>query len=166
MDYAIVNLGSNLGQRRLNLSRAVGAINARFGDFEVSHVVETDPQGFDSENKFLNICLMFRTDLEPLELLHELQAIEKKICPDPHRTPDGGYADRVIDIDLIALGDRVVDTPELQLPHPRLAERRFFLQPLDEIAGAWRHPVTGLTPMQMLMNLPPEEKESDKKSEK
>lgn len=157
MDYAIVNIGSNLGQRRLNLSRAVRAISDRFGDFEVSHVVESAASGFDSPHKFLNICMMFATDMEPEALLSELQEIERGICPDSHRTADGGYADRIIDIDLIAVGDKTADSERLQLPHPRLAERRFFLTPLDEIAGGWRHPVTGLTPGEMLAQLPPED---------
>lgn len=162
MEYAIVNIGSNLGQRRLNLSRAVRALSERFGNFEVSHTIETAPQGFDSPNKFLNICMMFATELEPEALLSELQAIERSISPEPHRSADGKYIDRVIDIDLIALGERVVNSDRLTLPHPRLAERKFFLIPLDEIAGGWRHPVTGLTAADMLNKLPSDDEKEGK----
>lgn len=152
--YAIVNLGSNLGNRSLNLSRAMAAIMARFGDIEMSHAVYSAPQGFDSTHEFLNTCIMFRTDMDPLELLHTLQQIEQRISPTPHRDDSGAYIDRVIDIDIIALDDRVIDTPELTVPHPRLAERRFYLEPLREVAPSWAHPVTGLTADEMISALP------------
>lgn len=153
MAYAIINIGSNLGDRRLNLSRAMRAVGQRFGDFEMSHVVETEPWGYESSNKFLNISMMFQTDLQPAELLAELLAIESRLSPEPHRDAAGRYADRVIDIDLIAVDDAVSDTPSLRLPHPRLADRRFFLEPLAEIAPGWRHPLTGLTAADMLRQL-------------
>lgn len=152
--YAIINIGSNLGNRRLNLSKAMAAVMREFGNLEMSHTVETEPHGFDSPHKFLNVCIMFQTELEPSALLHVLQEIEKSICPDPHRTASGGYADRVIDIDLIAMDECVIDTPELKLPHPGLADRYFFLKPMEEIAPGWRHPVTGLSPGEMLAALP------------
>lgn len=154
--YAIINAGSNLGNRRHNLSRAMAAIMRRFGNLEMSHTVETEPQGYESPNKFLNVCIMFQTDLKPHELLAELQGIERSICADSHRNADGSYADRVIDIDLIAMEDLVLDTPELRLPHPGLPHRYFFLKPLEEIAPGWHHPVTGLTAAQMLAALPPQ----------
>lgn len=152
--YYIVNIGSNLGDRRHNLSRAMAAIMRRYGDIEMSHVVETDPWGYESPNKFLNVAIMFRSDDTPLEALADLQKIEHDISGAPHRTPEGGYADRIIDIDIIAADDTILDTPALTLPHPRLAERDFFLVPLEEIAPQWHHPATGLTATQMLAALP------------
>jgi len=163
--YAIINIGSNLGNRRLNLSKAMAAVMREFGNLEMSHTVETEPQGFKGPNKFLNVCLMFQTDLGPLELLHRLQAMEKAICPDSHRDAAGGYADRVIDIDLIAMDECVMDTPELKLPHPGLPERYFFLKPLEEIAPGWRHPVTSLNPAEMLAALPEDAKPQGTMSE-
>lgn len=148
--YYIINIGSNLGDRRHNLSRAMAAIMRRYGDLEMSHVVETDAWGYDSPNKFLNVAIMFRSDDSPSDVLRELQDIEHSISADPHRTSEGGYADRVIDIDMIAADDAVVDTPQLTLPHPHLAERDFFLVPLEEIAPGWHHPITGLNATQML----------------
>ena len=142
MAYIFVNIGSNLGDRRLNLSRAMRAIGEEFGDFEISHVVESEPWGFDSTHSFLNVGMMFQSDLEPLDILHRLQAIERSISPASHRNPDGSYADRIIDIDIVAI-DVVkdgrpellrIDTPELTVPHPRLKERDFFLRPLLELA--------------------------------
>ena len=142
MAYIFVNIGSNLGDRRLNLSRAMRAIGEEFGDFEISHVVESEPWGFDSTHSFLNVGMMFQSDLEPLDILHRLQAIERSISPASHRNPDGSYADRIIDIDIVAIDvikDGVpellrIDTPELTVPHPRLKERDFFLRPLLELA--------------------------------
>lgn len=154
MAYAIINMGSNLGDRRLNLSRAMRAIGARFGDFELSHAIETTAEGFDSPNTFLNAAIMVQTDMDPHALLAELQAIEKELGSGPHRNTDGSYADRVIDLDIMAIDDMVIDTPELTVPHPRLAERRFFLEPMAELAPGWTHPATGLSAQEMLLALP------------
>ena len=151
MSYVLVNIGSNLGDRRLNLSRAMRKIGEEFGDFEISHVVESAPWGFDSTHSFLNLGMSFETDLSPLDLLHKLQEIERSIGGGSHRTPDGGYADREIDIDIIAIVQEIIDLPELQVPHPHMAERLFVLEPMDELAPGWRHPVTGLTPIEMIM---------------
>ena len=151
MSYVLVNIGSNLGDRRLNLSRAMRKIGEEFGGFEISHVVESAPWGFDSTHSFLNLGMSFETDLSPLDLLHKLQEIERSIGGGSHRTPDGGYADREIDIDIIAIDQEIIDLPELQVPHPHMAERLFVLEPMDELAPGWRHPVTGLTPIEMIM---------------
>ena len=151
MSYVLVNIGSNLGDRRLNLSRAMRKIGEEFGDFEISHVVESAPWGFDSTHSFLNLGMSFETDLSPLDLLHKLQEIERSIGGGSHRTPDGGYADREIDIDIIAIDQEIIDVPELQVPHPHMADRLFVLEPMDELAPGWRHPVTGLTPIEMIM---------------
>lgn len=153
MKTVLLNIGSNLGDRRRNLSRAVAAIEKEFGYFELSHTVETAPQGFDSPNSFLNIGMMVSSELEPLEILRRLQAVERSISPEPHRKEDGTYADRIIDIDIIAIDDIQMHTEELTLPHPRMHERRFVLEPLEEIAPGWRHPESGKTPREMLWEL-------------
>ncbi len=154
MAFVLVNIGSNMGRRRLNLSRAMRAIGEEFGPFELSHVVETEPWGFASTNPFLNIGMAFNSDLPPEEILHKLQAIEKLLAPEsPHRDENGNYLDRELDIDIVAIDREIIDTPELKLPHPHLAERDFFLVPLEELAPGWTHPVTGLTAAQMLKQL-------------
>lgn len=152
MNY-FVNLGSNLGNARLNLTRAMKAIGETFGPYELSHAVESEPWGFDSTRPFLNIGLMFASDLEPEEVLDRLQAIEQSISPAPHRNADGSYADRIIDIDIIAADETVHDSHRLHIPHPRMAERRFVLEPMAELAPQWRHPRTGLTAGEMLGRL-------------
>lgn len=150
MHNVIICIGSNLGDRRLNLSRAMRRVGMEFGAFEMSHAVESPAWGYESEHDYLNIAMIFATDMEPLEVLDRLQAIEREISPEPHRNPDGSYADRVIDIDILAIDDLATDTPRLTLPHPRLSERRFFLEPMTEIAPGWMHPVSGLTAARML----------------
>lgn len=132
-----INIGSNLGNRRLNLSRAIAAVEKRYGYFEVSKVVESEPWGFDSTNPFLNVAMMFHSDEEPLDVLHELQCIEKEISPESHRKADGSYADRKIDIDIMALENGATfESEELTIPHPHLFDRPFFIEPLKELLAA------------------------------
>lgn len=140
-----LNIGSNLGNRLINLSKAMSAIEKEFGWFELSHHIESEPWGFYSVNKFLNIGMLIISDREPLDVLHALQAIEKSISPRSHRNPDGSYRDRLIDIDIMAahqegpesesageFGIRI-STPELTLPHPHLRDRAFFLESYREL---------------------------------
>lgn len=141
------------------MSKAMSAVIREFGDIEMSHAVETEPWGFESSNRFLNVGIAFRSELEPEEILDRIQEIERSISTDSHRNADGGYADRVIDIDIVAIDELELSTPRLTLPHPHLAERRFFLEPMAEIAGMWCHPATGKTPREMLEDL--HEKESE-----
>lgn len=153
MKTVFLNIGTNLGQRRINLSRAVSALEKEFGYFELSHAVESLPEGFESPNKFLNIGIMVTTDLAPEEVLEKIREIERSISPASHRKADGSYADRVIDIDIIAIDNMVIDTPELQVPHPRMSERRFVLEPLAELAPFWVHPVLHASPGELLSRL-------------
>lgn len=153
MAFVLINIGSNLGNRRLNLSRAMRAVGVEFGDFEMSHVVESAPWGFDSTNSFLNVGMAFHTDLSPDEVLARLQEIERDISPASHRSASGGYTDRVIDIDIVAIDREIIESDILKVPHPHLADRRFFLEPLAELAPGWSHPVTGLTAAEMLASL-------------
>lgn len=157
MAFVLINIGSNLGDRRLNLSRAMRAVGTGFGDFEMSHLVESAPWGFDSTNSFLNIGMAFHSDLPPAEILARLQEIERSISPASHRNPDGSYADRVVDIDIVAIDREVIDTEVLTVPHPHLPKRRFFLEPLAELAPGWTHPLSGLDAAGMLRLLDIEE---------
>ncbi len=141
--YYYINIGSNLGDRRMNLSRAVSEIEKRFGWFELSKAVETEPWGFESPHKFLNIGMVFVSDKKPEEVLDILQEIERKLSPKPHRNADGSYADRLLDIDIMAaeVYDPAADTSSLvrldserlTLPHPHLEDRPFFLEPFKNL---------------------------------
>ena len=139
--HYFLNIGSNLGNVRLNISRALRALEEKYGYFETSRIVESRPWGFISPNTFAKV-------------LSDIKEIEGRLSPMPHRDDRGGYVDRVIDIDIMAADDTVIDTEELTVPHPHLAERHFFLEPFDELAPLWRHPVTGLTCAEMLARLP------------
>lgn len=128
-----INIGSNIGNRLMNLTRAVSAIEKEFGWFELSHHIESEPWGYESKNKFLNVGMAFISDRQPLEVLHSLQKIEAAINPASHRNADGSYRDRAIDIDIMAVEGVVMNTPELTLPHPHLQDRPFFLEPYNEL---------------------------------
>lgn len=149
MDYYL-NIGSNMGERRDNLYRAVVALTAGSGGGVTSCVVESEPWGFTSDNRFMNIGLWLSSDLEPQQMLDRIHDIEHRLGSAAHRDSQGGYIDRLVDIDIMAIGSMVIDTPTLQVPHPHLPERDFFLRPMMELAPNWQHPVTGLTAAQML----------------
>lgn len=149
-----LNLGSNLGNRRMNLSRAVRAVEKEFGYFELSHTIETAPWGYDSENAYLNVGMMITSELPAEEILHRLQKIERELGGGgSHRKEDGTYADRVIDIDIIAIDEMQMNTEELTVPHPKMMEREFVLEPMAELAPFWKHPATGKTCGEMLFEL-------------
>ena len=119
-----INIGSNLGNRLMNLTRAVSAIEKKF---------ESEPWGFDSKNRFLNVGMAFISEMQPMEVLAALQEIEASINTEKHRNPDGSYKDRVLDIDIMDVEGIIMDTPELTIPHPHLNDRPFFLEPYNEL---------------------------------
>ena len=148
-----LNLGSNLGNRLLHLTRAMKAIGEEFGPYETSHKVESDPWGFDSTNRFVNIGMAIESDLPPEEVMRRLQIIERNISPRGHRRWDGSYNDREIDIDIMASDGGTYDSSTLRIPHRHLARRDFFLKPLSELAPEWRDPESGLSASEMLDRL-------------
>lgn len=128
-----LSLGSNIGDRKALLHRAITLIDKRVGKVQrVSSFIETEPCGFQSKHKFLNAACMVLTKLSPEECLVETQKIERELG----RTTksDGGiYRDRTIDIDLLLYDNLEISTPTLTLPHPRMEERDFVMIPLHEI---------------------------------
>ena len=157
MSVIHINIGSNTGDRAAQIERAVAALSERIdpdgrAQISLAPIVESEAWGFESENSFLNLGLIIESpdDLDPLALLDILQSVEKDIADVPHRNPDGSYADRPIDIDLIAVDDNVIDTERLKLPHPRMHLRPFVLEPIKFLDPDWRHPLSGLTADEML----------------
>jgi 2-amino-4-hydroxy-6-hydroxymethyldihydropteridine diphosphokinase len=135
---AYVGLGANLGDREATMRRAIELL----GDdvVAVSTFRETDPVGYEDQPPFLNGALALETELSPRALLERLLAVER----DLGRTRDGPrYGPRTIDLDLLLYGDEVVDEPGLRVPHPRLEERRFALEPLFELDPALVVPGAG-----------------------
>ena len=150
-----LNVGSNLGERRDNLMRAVAALAAlsSTGACELSTIIESAPWGYASAHAFLNIGVTIDSDITPAAMLARLQALERLLGSAPHRTPQGTYADRLLDIDIVAIDDMVINTPILQVPHPQLQHRDFFLIPLVQTAPHWVHPTLHVTAARLLERL-------------
>jgi 2-amino-4-hydroxy-6-hydroxymethyldihydropteridine diphosphokinase len=145
---AYIGLGSNLGDREATLRRALARMNAWPGITvdAVSRFRETDPVGYTDQPRFVNAVAAVETDLEPRALLDALLAIERAMG----RTREGPrFGPRTIDLDLLLYADRVVDEPGLRVPHPRMHERAFVLEPLAELAPGLQVP--GLGPLETLV---------------
>ena len=146
-----VALGSNLGDRHANLEFAVEQLRLLLDDLKVSGFVETAPFGVGPQPAFLNGAAIGTSRAAPRKLLDALLAIEREAG---RERPFPGAA-RTLDLDLILVGDTVLDQPGLQLPHPRFRERRFVLEPLAEVAPAMTDPVTGRTIRDLLAQCKP-----------
>ena len=146
MAVIYVNIGSNLGDRKALIEHALTHIGKNFGYYCTSEFVESDPWGFDSTNRFVNIGVAFLSDLHPEKILDILQYIEKEISTKSHRDSAGNYSDREIDIDIMAIDEQTYSSARLTVPHKHLLERDFFLKPLYELAPDWRHPALKESP--------------------
>ena len=136
-----LGLGTNLGDKRANLLQAVGEIEKQIGrKVCLSNFYETEPWGYESSNSYLNAVVCIETSLVPAEVLALTQSIERELGR-THKSVNGVYADRIIDIDILLMGDCVVHTEQLTIPHPLMHERLFVMEPLVEIAPEVMHPV-------------------------
>lgn len=147
MKTVFLSLGSNLGDRAANLSRARDLLKS--SDLTItraSSLYETEPRDLRNQPWFLNQVIEAQTILLPRRLLAHIQKAEREIGR--RRTIAKGP--RVIDIDILLYGQSIVRTPDLEIPHPRIAGRRFVLEPLAELAPELRHPVTAQTVREML----------------
>jgi 2-amino-4-hydroxy-6-hydroxymethyldihydropteridine diphosphokinase len=144
---AYLSLGSNLGDRAANIGRAL-TILAAAGVRIVrrSSLYKTEPVDFTAQGWFLNIAVEVETGLMPRQLLHAIRRVEQELGR--RRIVRAGP--RVLDIDVLLFGTSIVRTAELEIPHPRMAERRFVLVPMAEIAPGLRHPVLKLTMTELL----------------
>ncbi|MCI7039275.1 MAG: 2-amino-4-hydroxy-6-hydroxymethyldihydropteridine diphosphokinase [Bacteroidales bacterium] len=128
-----LGLGTNLGDKQKNLNDAIRMLGNQVGEVEkVSSVIETEPEGFKSDNMFLNAVVKVRTALSPFEILDITQDVEKSLGR-KEKSSNGIYHDRVIDIDILLYDDINISTPRLVIPHPRMAQREFVMTPLTEI---------------------------------
>jgi 2-amino-4-hydroxy-6-hydroxymethyldihydropteridine diphosphokinase len=151
VEAVYLSLGSNVGDRDENLKAAIAALPAAGVQVRrVSSFYETEPVDYLDQAWFLNCVVQAETELPPLELLRRLRGVEarmgskKLIAKGP----------RLIDIDILLYGQETMDTPELQVPHPRMAQRRFMLVPLAEIAPGLRHPSWPGTAQELLAETP------------
>ena len=134
-----LGMGSNLGDRKGNLDRAVELLSDRVRIEQLSSIYETEPVGSSEQPRFLNAVLEVSTGLGPFQLLSVVKGIEVVLG----RVPGRPNAPRPIDIDILFYEDQVIDTPSLTVPHPRPSERAFVLIPLAELAPDLVHPVSG-----------------------
>lgn len=133
-----LGLGSNMGDRAANLTKAIALINRNVGKIvKQSHVYETEPWGNPHQDMFLNQVLMLNTSLEPREMLDVLNKIERELG----RERKEKWGPRPIDIDILFYGKRLIRDKGLEIPHPELHKRSFVLVPLMEIAPELEHPV-------------------------
>ena len=132
MPLVYIGVGANLGDREGTIKAALERLSAQdeIEVVRVSSLRETDPVGYADQPRFLNGAAALETDLPPNELLERMLAVERELG----RVRDGPrYGPRTIDLDLLLYGDAVVDEPGLQVPHPRMTERAFVLEPLAEL---------------------------------
>ncbi len=147
MDHIIyLALGSNLNDRLANLKRAIASLPPQMEVKAKSHVYETPPWGYEDQPMFLNQVLMAKTYLEPEPLLRHLKRLEVTLG----RKDTFRNGPRLIDIDILFYDDRVLETPVLTIPHPRLHERGFVLLPMMDIAPDLVHPVKQKSIREML----------------
>lgn len=127
------SLGSNLGNKRENLNKAIKIMEEQIGVLlRQSAFLETEPWGFQSDNSFVNAAICMETELDPFEVLAKTQEIEREMGRTMKST-NGEYHDRIIDIDILLYDDLHINTPQLTIPHPLMEQRDFVMVPLREI---------------------------------
>ena len=153
MTIAYLLTGSNLGNRKDYLQQACSLLAKRAGECKsISSLYETAPWGKTDQPSFLNQAIQLETNLSPEDLLKALLKIEL----DLGRIRTEKYGPRTIDIDILLYGNEIIEQPQLQIPHPQLANRRFALLPLLELNPQLVHPVTGVSIKGMLDQCPDE----------
>lgn len=151
MATAYLGLGSNLGDKKQNLTQALRLLSSRVKIMKMSSVYETEPVGYSEQPLFFNIVCQVSTTLSPQELLRFAKEIEYQMG----RKASFRNAPRIIDIDMLFYDDQIIHTEELTVPHPHLTERAFVLVPFAEIGPGFVHPEKKKNIAQLLNNLEP-----------
>jgi 2-amino-4-hydroxy-6-hydroxymethyldihydropteridine diphosphokinase len=151
MATVYLSLGSNLGDRALNIARAIKALAARGVRItRQSSLYETEPVDVRGGGWFLNCVPEAETKMLPQQFMQMILIVERSLGRQRRPSSGGPKESRTIDIDILMFGELVVDSPELKIPHPMLAERRFVLEPFAEIAAGLKHPVLQKSIAQLL----------------
>lgn len=153
----LIALGSNIEQRLGHLKNAVAAFkeNEATKVVATSPIYETVPKGYLDQEDFLNMVVHIQTDLSAADLLAFCQSIEQ----DQKRVRTIKNGPRTIDVDILLIDEKVIDTNDLQVPHPRMHERAFVLCPAADIVGSWQVPILGQTVVSLRDQLPQAEKD-------
>ncbi|NQS96914.1 MAG: 2-amino-4-hydroxy-6-hydroxymethyldihydropteridine diphosphokinase [candidate division Zixibacteria bacterium] len=144
-DDVYLSLGSNIEDREENLRTSVNELSSIGEIVKVSSIFQTEPWGRRDQNDFLNIACILKCGFAPLDLLEAILEIERRMG----RMRGAEWSPRTIDIDIVFIGDSLIDEPGLTVPHPHFHQRRFVLEPLMEIAPEFQHPKFGKTISQL-----------------
>ena len=147
MNKVYIGIGSNTGDKLLNIELALAEIDSMAGHIVVrSPIYEADPWGFKAEERFLNLVVLIDTCLKPLDLMIVLQKIEKSLG---RKRSSRDYESRPIDLDILFFDELIINEPTITIPHPLIQERLFVLKPLLDISPELIHPVLKLTIKQL-----------------
>jgi len=148
-----VILGSNMGNRISLINNAIKLMSQNVGELvSQSSNYETEPWGFESSSIFINRIAIFKSTLSPEDFLQQCLSIEKQLGRTRHESET--YESRTMDIDILFYGDKIIHTKSLIVPHPRISERRFVLEPLHELLPNYIHPEFHKSISELLTNCP------------
>ena len=151
MKQTVLLLGSNIDNRLELLANAGAMIMEQIGQVvAASSIYESAPWGYDSNNPFLNQALLIKTNISPEKVLEKCLTIEAQLGRT--RSENATYADRNIDIDILLYEQLIISNENLEIPHPRMHQRRFCMEPLAEIVPDWKIPTFGKTVRTILNN--------------